>query len=138
MTPLSLTLEWNSTLSPTGVVAPSSRSAFVPILTSFDPAGVLRQLARELGFEIAAIRSLLALQDKPDQTCAIVHGLVKERCNDVKMCIRSLAALQDKLELMIERCNHGHIAGRRVIEVLADHGKCVHDQHLHTKRNLER
>jgi DNA-binding transcriptional MerR regulator len=85
--------------------------------------------ARELGFEIAAIRSLLTLQDRPDQTCAIVHGLAKERLEDVVGRIRSLTALQDELELMIEGCKQGHVADCRVIEVLADHGKCAHSHH---------
>lgn len=85
--------------------------------------------ARELGFEIAAIRSLLALQDKPEQTCAIVHGLAKERLDDVVNRIRSLTALREELEMMIEGCHHGHVADCRVIEVLADHGKCAHSQH---------
>ena len=85
--------------------------------------------ARELGFEIAAIRSLLTLQDRPDRTCAIVHGIARERLDDVERRIGSLMALKDELELMIEGCNRGSVADCRVIEVLADHGKCAHPHH---------
>lgn len=85
--------------------------------------------ARELGFEIAAIRSLLTLQDSPDQTCAIVHGVARERLDDVERRIDSLTALKAELELMIEGCNHGQVADCRVIEVLADHDQCAHPHH---------
>jgi DNA-binding transcriptional MerR regulator len=85
--------------------------------------------ARELGFEIAAIRSLLTLQDDPDQACAVVHGIANERLGEVVQRLGSLTALKAELELMIEGCSHGHVANCRVIEVLADHGQCTHPRH---------
>jgi hypothetical protein len=30
---------------------------------------------------------------------------------------------------MLDQCAHGNVADCRVIEVLADHGQCVHDTH---------
>jgi len=81
--------------------------------------------ARELGFEIAAIRSLLTLQDDPNQTCTIVHGIAMDRLGEVVQRIDSLTALKAELELMIEGCSRGHVASCRVIEVLADHGNAL-------------
>jgi DNA-binding transcriptional MerR regulator len=85
--------------------------------------------ARELGFEIDAIRTLLTLQDDPGQPCATADAIAKARLIEVNQRIRSLLALKAELEIMVEGCNHGHVSNCRVIEVLADHGKCVHDSH---------
>ena len=85
--------------------------------------------ARELGFEIEAIRALLTLQDDPNQPCATADAIAKARLAEVEQRIRSLVALKAELELMVEGCRHGRVAECRVIEVLADHGKCRHAQH---------
>ena len=99
----------------------------------FDAADLRRlafiRHARELGFEIEAIRTLLALQDNPNQPCATADAIAKARLADVEQRIRSLQALKAELELMVEGCSHGRIAGCRVIEVLADHGKCANARH---------
>ncbi len=84
--------------------------------------------ARELGFEIEAIRTLLALQDNPNQPCTTADGIAQARLADVEQRIRSLTALKAELELMIKGCKHGFVATCRVIEVLANHGQCAHDR----------
>ncbi|MDI7862119.1 helix-turn-helix domain-containing protein [Rhizobiaceae bacterium n13] len=85
--------------------------------------------ARELGFEVDAIRTLLHLQDDPKQSCASADAIAKARIADVDQRIRSLTALKAELETMVEGCSHGRVEQCRVIEVLADHGQCVHDRH---------
>jgi len=80
--------------------------------------------ARELGFEVEAIRTLLSLQDNPRQSCDSADMIAKARLAEVKQRIRSLTALQAELETMIEGCSHGRVDECRVIEVLADHGQC--------------
>jgi len=82
--------------------------------------------ARELGFEIESIRTLLALQDDPHQPCATADAIAQARLAEVEGRIRSLQALKAELELMVEGCRHGEVADCRVIEVLADHGECRH------------
>lgn len=96
--------------------------------------GDLRRLAfirhaRELGFEVAAIRTLLALQDDPSQPCATADGIAKARLIDIEQRIASLTALKAELEVMVDGCRHGRLAECRVIEVLADHGQCMHPHH---------
>jgi len=96
-------------------------------------AGDLRRLvfirhARELGFEIQAIRTLLVLQDEPDQSCSAADEIARARLVDVEQRIASLTALKAELERMVAGCAHGRVAECRVIEVLADHGKCQHHQ----------
>ena len=85
--------------------------------------------ARELGFEIEAIRALLTLQDDPAQPCATADAIAKARLAEVEQRIRSLTALRTELKRMVQGCRHGHVAECRVIEVLADHGKCAHEHH---------
>ena len=66
-----------------------------------------------------AIRTLLALQDNPNQPCTTADGVARARLADVEQRIRSLTALKAELELMIKGCKHGFVATCRVIEVLA-------------------
>jgi DNA-binding transcriptional MerR regulator len=85
--------------------------------------------ARELGFDIDAIRTLLTLQDQADQSCAAADLIARARLWDVKQRIASLSALERELERMIEGCAHGKVAECRVIEVVVDHGQCAHAHH---------
>lgn len=91
--------------------------------------GDLRRLtfirhARALGFEVEAIRALLALQDRPEQSCEEADAIAGAHLADVRRRIASLTALQGELERMVVGCAHGTIGECRVIEVLADHGAC--------------
>lgn len=98
---------------------------------SYEDADVRRlafiRHARELGFHVDSIRALLDLQDRPGQSCESADMIAKARLEEVDHRIRSLTALKSELELMIEGCRHGRVAECRVIEVLADHGKCSHE-----------
>ena len=85
--------------------------------------------SRELGFEIDQIRTLLSLQDRPDQSCSEADFIAKARLAEVKEKIASLLALEAELERMVEGCSHGRVETCQVIEILADHGKCRHHQH---------
>ena len=85
--------------------------------------------ARELGFEIDAIRTLLHLQDDPRQSCETADAIARARLTEVEQRIRSLLALRTELELMLDGCRHGQVAECRVIEVLADHGQCANTRH---------
>ena len=77
--------------------------------------------ARELGFDIDQIQTLLALQDHPDQTCHDADSIANARLAEVVGKIASLTALQDELKRVIDGCSHGRVETCRVIEVLADH-----------------
>lgn len=85
--------------------------------------------ARELGFEVDAIRTLLDLQDDPGQSCSPADSIARRRLRDVEARIVRLTALKAELERMIENCSCGTIADCRVIETLSDHGRCEHAQH---------
>jgi len=85
--------------------------------------------ARELGFEIEPIRTLLGLQDRPDQSCEACDDVVRARLADVETRIAKLLGLRSELERMIESASHGRVAECRVIEVLADHELCQSVRH---------
>lgn len=100
---------------------------------SYDDADVRRlafiRHARELGFEVDAIRTLLKLQDEPDQSCQAADAIARDRLVEVEHRIASLKALRQELRRMVEGCSHGHVGACRVIEILADHGECRHHRH---------
>jgi DNA-binding transcriptional MerR regulator len=76
--------------------------------------------ARELGFNIEAIRALLSLQDNPDQSCSVADRIASVRLAEVEERIASLSALRTELQRMLEECACGRVAECRVIETLAD------------------
>lgn len=82
--------------------------------------------ARELGFEVEAIRALLALQDEPNQPCAVADEIARARLLEVRRRIAGLEALREELERMVHEGSHGRIAECRVIETLADPGPRRH------------
>lgn len=80
--------------------------------------------ARELGFELDAIRTLLHLQDDPAQSCASADTIASARLTEVRRRIANLKSLEAELQRMVEGCAHGRVETCRVIETLADHGEC--------------
>lgn len=64
-----------------------------------------------------------------DKTCAQADAIAKAKLADVDQRIKSLLALKTELRVMVEGCSHGHVGECGVIEVLADHGKCIFDRH---------
>ncbi|WP_422020578.1 MerR family transcriptional regulator [Pyruvatibacter mobilis] len=87
--------------------------------------------ARELGFPLEAIRTLLDLSDSPDKSCAEADEIARARLAEVESRIARLEALKTELTRMIAQCAHGTAADCRVIEVLAatDHTFCASDDH---------
>lgn len=83
--------------------------------------------ARELGFEVEAIRELLALSAEPDRSCAEVDTLARRHLAEVERRIGQLTALRGELRRMLGECGHGRVGDCRVIESLADHNLCEHD-----------
>jgi DNA-binding transcriptional MerR regulator len=97
---------------------------------TFDAADLRRlafiRHARELGFNIDAVRALLTLQDNPSQSCGMADAIARDRLAEVEERIDKLTMIKAELERMIEGCAHGRVDQCRVIEVLADHGHCKH------------
>lgn len=85
--------------------------------------------ARELGFPLEAIRDLLSLSDRPGQPCESADAIARAQLAATRTRIARLRALESELERMVAQCAHGTIAECRVIEVLGDHSRCLHDHH---------
>ncbi|MDJ1158670.1 helix-turn-helix domain-containing protein [Chelatococcus sp. SYSU_G07232] len=85
--------------------------------------------ARDLGFSVDAIRDLLKLSADPARPCAEADAIAAAHLADVRAKIARLRNLEQELERMTRLHCSGAIADCRVIEVLADHGKCMHDSH---------
>jgi Predicted transcriptional regulators len=76
--------------------------------------------ARQLGFDLDAIRSLLDLADQPDRTCAEANRIAEQHLRDVSEKIRQLKALELELSRMTADCAGGEVSACKVIEVLQD------------------
>ena len=86
--------------------------------------------SRELGFPLEATRELLKLSDDPNRSCEQADRIARAQLKEVELRMARLATLKGELERMLRECGHGRIADCRVIEVLADHAKCVSHAHL--------
>ena len=91
--------------------------------------------ARQLGFSIDAIRSLLDLAEHPERPCDNANTLAAEQLASVETKIAQLQALHGELKWMVDAGCQGPAADCRVIEVLADHAHCAGD-HLSSREML--
>lgn len=80
--------------------------------------------ARALGFDIAEIRSLLALADRPGEDCAAADAIATRHLEAVEAKIAGLSALRGELARFVGQCRGGTVADCRVLDVLADHSLC--------------
>lgn len=80
--------------------------------------------ARDLGFPLEAIRDLLSLSDRPDQSCEAADAIARAQLAEVERRLARLSALKAELERMVDQCQGGRIANCRVIESLGDHSLC--------------
>lgn len=85
--------------------------------------------ARELGFEIEDIRTLLDLAGHPDRPCGEADAIARKHLADIDDRIARLTGLRQEMQAMVEQCSGGDVRECRIIEVLADHGECLSDRH---------
>ena len=76
--------------------------------------------ARELGFEVSAVRGLLALSEQPNRPCAEVDSIACRHIEDIDRRIAQLVALRRELQYSLDTCGHGRVGECRVIEALAE------------------
>ena len=75
--------------------------------------------ARDLGFDLASVRTLLALQEQPEASCENASRIT--RWPPLRDCSRmaSLISLRAELSRMVSECGRGVVSECRVIEALA-------------------
>lgn len=81
--------------------------------------------ARQLGFAVDAIRTLLQLSDNPEQSCEQANLLAAEQLAAVDSKIARLEALRGELQRVVSAACQGRVSDCRVIEVLSDHSHCT-------------
>lgn len=74
--------------------------------------------ARELGFELASVRALLALQETPELSCRSASDLAAAQLSAVEDRISRLTVLREELKRMIRKCKNGRVVDCRVIDAL--------------------
>ncbi|HET8997492.1 MAG TPA: helix-turn-helix domain-containing protein [Acetobacteraceae bacterium] len=89
---------------------------------SYGPAHLARlsfiRRARELGFSLDQVRTLLRLADQRDQSCAEVDGIAREHLQVVERKIADLEVLRGELSQLIAFCGQGNIAQCRILQAL--------------------
>jgi DNA-binding transcriptional MerR regulator len=85
--------------------------------------------ARELGFELPAIRKLLELADHPNKPCAEVDAIARVHLREIDSRIARLTALKTEVARMLDDCSHGAVSDCRILEVLGHHEFCQHETH---------
>ena len=74
--------------------------------------------ARDLGFSLDQIRTLLDLAEDRERSCDAVDVIASEHLEDVDRKIADLQALRRELDSLIGQCRHGKVAECRIIEAL--------------------
>ena len=74
--------------------------------------------ARDLGFPLDQVRTLLTLADDRDQSCAAIDVIAKAHLREVERKISDLQALKIELDDLINQCRCGTVAECRIIESL--------------------
>lgn len=81
--------------------------------------------ARELGFSIETIQTLIELNNHPDRSCAEATTIAREQLNDVRERIASLVRLESELLRISNGCKGaGVVSDCYVLASLADHEHC--------------
>lgn len=75
--------------------------------------------ARELGFDLVDVRTLLALQEQPEASCEDASRIAQVQLDAVETRLARLLSLREELARMIGECRLGMVAECRVIEALA-------------------
>lgn len=74
--------------------------------------------ARELGFELSSVRSLLAMQEQPSASCDEISTMAQAKLSEVEIRLRRLLALRAELRRLSRNCRGGTVAACRIIEAI--------------------
>lgn len=100
---------------------------------TYDEAAVRRlrfiKHARELGFEVDAVRTLLDLAAHPEEPCSEVDVVARRHLADIDSRIARLTNLRSEVQAMLDLCDGGPVRECRVIEALANYEEGSVDRH---------
>lgn len=95
---------------------PNGRRSYAE--TDAQRLGFIRH-ARDLGFDLNDVRTLLALQEQPGSSCEDASRIAQGQLEAVEERIGRLLGLRDELSRMVAECNRGMVSECRVIQSLA-------------------
>lgn len=75
--------------------------------------------ARDLGFTLDQVRTLLGLADSKDRDCCEVDAIARAHLADIDRKIADLRALRIELRDIIGQCQRGNIADCHIIDALS-------------------
>ncbi|PZV39239.1 MerR family transcriptional regulator [Mesorhizobium kowhaii] len=84
--------------------------------------------ARDLGFAVEDIRSLIELSGHPEQPCCHADRIAEEQLISVREKIAQLKRLEAELERIASCCDGKTVGDCYVIRALSDHALCA-DEH---------
>lgn len=98
----------------------------------YDQAGLERlsfiRHARDLGFPIEAISSLIELQEHPDRSCEAATDIATSQLEEVRAKIKRLRTLEKELSRISKGCNGDGVSEDcYVLASLANHDLCDRD-----------
>lgn len=75
--------------------------------------------AREIGFTVDQVRSLLTFSDQREADCCAVMAMTGEHLQAVEQKIADLVLLRDHLHTLLASCHGGTVADCRIIDALS-------------------
>ena len=76
--------------------------------------------ARELGFDVDEIRTLLALADRPDAPCEAADAIARRHVSRIDAKMKRLRAMRRQLTVVIKVCPGPRVRDCRIIEALSE------------------
>jgi MerR family mercuric resistance operon transcriptional regulator len=103
-----------------GIISPVERSAAGHRMYSQADMERLRFALRlrELGFSLEEVRSLLALVDSGDYTCAQIADIAEDHLASIRRKIEDLRRLERSLSDVTRQCHRGDTPDCAIIEAL--------------------
>jgi len=83
--------------------------------------------ARDLGLTIDAIRELIELSDRPEESCAFADEIAAQHLESIQGKISQLKKLEKELQRIVSGCDGDNVKNCYVIQSLANHELCVDD-----------
>ena len=92
--------------------------------------------ARDLGFELGDVRSLLDLPDHPERPCGEADAIAQRHLDAVEERIAQRNELKKELSRIVRSCAGGRTAGRcNVIEALTGSESFAHNREKRSPQN---
>lgn len=91
-----------------------------------DALGFIKH-ARDLGFPLEDIKSLMGLDGHLGDDCAEADRIARSQLANVRDRIRKLEQLASELERISHLCDGGHGGCCKVLTALGDHSQCAGD-----------